>query len=84
MVALDVLEIIATLVVEIELPTVWFVRPVMVSVSSLTFQVSLIDLISFTKTAKSFLILFPINEAQSQHVISDNKVLVKFMNLING
>ncbi len=81
---LDVLEVVSALVVEIELSTVRFVRPIMISISASTFEVGLIDLVSLTKTSKSFLILFPINKAQAQHIISDNKVLIKAINLTDG
>lgn len=78
MIFFNLFEVITALIVKIELSSIALVGSVMVAINTWVFAASLVNFVCFTETAKSSFEFFPVDVAESKHVIADDKVLIKF------
>lgn len=77
----NLFKIVTSFVIKVKSSTIAFIRSVVVSVDSRIFSTCLIDFICSTKTADSTLKILSVNVAQSYHVETDKKILIKFGNI---
>lgn len=77
----NLFKIVTSFIIKIKSSTIAFIGSVMVSVDSRIFSTCLIDFICSTKTADSTLKILSVNVAQSYHVETDKKILIKFRNI---
>lgn len=78
---LNLFKVISSLVVEIELPSIAFVWSVVVSVNTWVLFTSLVSVKRFAQTTNATFEIFPVDKAESQHIVTDNEVLVEFWDL---
>ncbi len=81
---LNLLKVVPALVVKAELPPIALVWSVVACVHSRPLSTSLIHFIGFAQTPDSPIKIFPVDKTQSEHVVANDKVLVKFWNFLWG
>ena len=84
MILLNLFKIVTTLVVKVKLSSIALVRSVVICVDTWRLFARLVYFIRLTQTSHTSIVVFSVDEAQSQHVVRNDEVLVEFGYFFGG
>ena len=74
----------SSLIEKAESSSLWFERSIVVAIRARSFLVCLVDLFCLKETSHSLFVIFPVDVAESEHVVDDDEVVVEGVNLLRG
>lgn len=74
----------SSLIEKAESSSLRFERSIVVAIRARSFLVCLVDLFCLKETSHSLFVIFPVDVAESEHVVDDDEVVVEGVNLLRG